>query len=531
MEGDNYDISEGPETAGMVAPRPKGIGGGRVDRPLSAGSGRGVGVSREMEMDMEFSIPTPVDGDTTTFQGSPTPDLDPASSPAALLSEDSVRSASDSGVDGRPISRGSLRPRPSSGGGARIFSPSSNLSDAAVSAGGVSNRRKVNRGTVPRSVSAGTGTGAGARTGEDSALSGIGRLDSVDLLRGPGLAVDHGAMTMAASFESGMAWGPGGGMPPRAPPAGSGITPSSSARASINEERKPFYPGGTGRAYQNARDGLTPNPRVRAANYAEQVRMMQLCMSPPSPPQPRPRRKKKGGAKAYSSSVVVMNADVANTTAGKTKNATAQTTSTLSSKAAPRVRVRSTSPGITKTDKKLEQLTGAVERVTKQLEITAERITNLSDSLSESVVNLSLNSSRLHNTSATADLTSGSVESGASAGRKKATATQHKANDNSLSPSRYASLSAKDPTSSLADVVEAPSPMKGGEETERTSSEESAARGAGANGASKQSQRNSPGSSPSTSPSRTKNRDKDVSRVIRTSMREKLDKYLDELQF
>lgn len=514
--------------AGALTPHfPSDVG---AERPASAGSGRGEG----MEMDMEFSIPTPVDGDTTTFQGSPL--HDPASSPAAQLL------AGDSSLDGRPPSRGSLRPRPQPGAGAGIFSPASTAGASisvskGPSGGTAGNRRKVNRGSagaVARTVGAG---GRGVAVGDTH--PGIRGLDSVDLLNGPGLAVDRGAISMATSFQSGARatgrassesafWAAGPPPPP---------LPSSSSTHARSKDRAPFYPGGASSAYQKARDGVTPNPRVRAAKYAEQVRMMQLCMPPPAPI-PRARRRNKralNAAKTAGSTGIAKGV--------MTANAMAQTAAAAPKHASSRDSGTGTGTGgetrSPKTDRKLEQLTGAVEKVTRQLEITAEKIADLSDSLSESVVNLSLNSSRLHNTT---DITSGSLENGASAGdrdKAAAKAAQRKGStDSSPSPSRHGGASkdsARIVSSSLTDAVEAPSPVKFDGAATATAAERevttdpslSPSRTSG----NKQGTRSSPGGSPGSSPSRTKNRDKDVSRSIRNSMREKLDKYLDELQF
>lgn len=385
--------------------------------------------------------------------------------------------------------------------------------------------------------------GSGGGVGGSNAHPGIGSLDSVDLLNGPGLAVDRGALAMASSFEAGGAGSAHGrgSMQSAFWAAGSseGLPmpmPSSSTRRG-DKDRAPFYPGGAGSTYQNARDGVTPNPRMRAAQYAEQVRMMQLCMPPPGPVA-RPRRKKKRALRA-SSTGTGKAADSASTTTNKGVSMSTTSATANTQQRVPSARGGAASTGgRNRTDRKLELLTGAVEKVTRQLEITAERITDLSDSLSESVVNLSLNSGRLQNP---ADTTSASTESGASAGARGKAASksaQRKGGvDGSPSPSRYGGTSRDAPgagASSLADIIEAPSPVKGGggsgggaaDRASEPSSSPTRTKQQGQGGT-----RCSPVSSPSSSPSRTKNRDKDVSRIIRNSMREKLDKYLDELQF
>jgi hypothetical protein len=502
-----------------AAARPKSASGGR------GGSGSGSSSSRSGDMDFSINPGSPGNG----------PHGDPALSPAASLGGSRAED-NEAGMDGRPVSRNSLRPRPGTAVSENGFSPAQTPSPGGN--GMDSSRSSGNMcGSKGRD---GSGSGSGGRSAEASAnlphpgVVGLGDMlgegvDSIDLLNGPGLVLE-------GRFRSSSSGSDGGGRRQVTRSFDTGTNRSSSRNrqrgmitavststglammAAANGEKKPFYPSGHNSAYARSRDGSVINPRARAAKYAEKVRIEQMCLlRPPTPPGnaesscSSSNKKPVAGKRRKKSKATTVSA------AGDNKK-TASAAPASGSGDQTQTTLKRVTQAQSRMDRRLGQLTGAVEKVTKQLEATNERMQDLSDSLSDSVLNLSLN-----NSSRSRDNNSNNNNSGSS--------SKVKASPSSVTKGTSTA------THSIVDVVEAPSPPpsppKASQDRASNTTESSLSPSTTPRGSNRKSSSGSgsPVSSPSSSPARPRNRDKDVSRVIRSSMREKLDKYLDELQY
>lgn len=470
---EDLTIGERPQTA---------IGGKRGE-----GAGRGSSSGGD---NMEYAIPTPVDSeDVTAFQGSPKmSDCGPVDAPEDI-------SAGPEGLDDRrPPSRSGLRPRPRSAG-SMIQSPdvggadSAGFDPPAAGRGPSSSRRKVNRRTQPSSE---------PPAGMTVNLSvSNGTVDSVDLLGGPGMAVGT-ARTIGGSLNGRVVTGRRRTSPgmTRSRSAGPRTTLSTLASSS---ESIPFYPGGimNGTNYDAIRkNGYNATPRARAAQYSEALRFqLQLMQGEDHVVEGREERafkrapKKKASKKKASKAAQAQKRVVASAPVSKVD------TSMHASSNARRSPKKVTSGD--KGNNAVRALAGAVEKVTKQLEVTADRMEDISDSLSESALNMSMNASRLGRQD-------DSFASERSVGAPKPASASTQTPPRGASPSKA--------TNTDISPGSATSPPR---YTRR--------RGGSGSGS------DSPVNSPLSSPSRPRNRDKDITAAIRNNMREKLDRYLDEV--